>query len=172
VAECSTRWQGLQLFRRSEAGGAKRQIRLQRAAGIPHYPPAGDTMNEDLTSRIVATLDRLEAGQGSIRDNLTRLEAGQGSIRDNLTRLEAGQGSIRDDLLKTRAEIMERIDRLQNTVTSIHDDIAVNMGAVDSARLANDNTREDVKQMREQMSVMWRQLKAVQARVDVIDGRH
>src|SRR5664279_5132869 len=78
VAECSTRWQGLQLFRRSEAGGAKRQIRLQRAAAIPHYPPAGDTMNEDLTSRILATLDRLEAGQGSFRDNLTRLEAGQG----------------------------------------------------------------------------------------------
>jgi hypothetical protein len=46
------------------------------------------------------------------------------------------------------------------------------MGAVDAARLVNDNTRDDVKQMREQMSVMWRQLKAVQARVDEIDGRH
>ena len=101
-------------------------------------------MNEDSTSRILATLERLEAGQANIRD----------------------------DLIKTRADIMERIDRLQNTVTSTRDDITVNMGAVDAARLVNDNTRDDVKQMREQMSVMWRQLKAVQARVDEIDGRH
>ncbi len=46
-------------------------------------------MNEDSTSRILATLERLEAGQANIRD----------------------------DLIKTRADIMERIDRLQNTVT-------------------------------------------------------
>ena len=68
---------------------------------------------------------------------------------------------------------MERIDRLQNTVTAIQDDIAVNMGAVDAMpRQVNDNTREDLKQMREQMSVMWRQLKAVQVRVDEISSRH
>ena len=129
-------------------------------------------MNEDLTNRILATLDRLEAGQGSMRDDLIRLEAGQGSMRDDLIRLEGKQDGLREELFKTRADIMERIDRLQNAVTAIQDDIAVNMGAVDSARQANDNTREDLKQMREQMSVMWRQLKAVQVRVDEISGRH
>jgi hypothetical protein len=70
-----------------DAGG-KRQIGLQRAA-IPHNQITGETMNEDSTSRILATLERLEAGQANIRD----------------------------DLIKTRADIMERIDRLQNTVT-------------------------------------------------------
>nr|WP_294517188.1 hypothetical protein [uncultured Rhodopila sp.] len=115
-------------------------------------------MNEDIANRILATLERLEAGQGSMREDLSRLEG--------------KHDSLRDELIKTRADIMERIDRLQNAVTAIQDDIAVNMGAVDSARHVNDNTREDLKQMREQMSVMWRQLKAVQVRVDEISGRH
>jgi gamma-glutamylcyclotransferase (GGCT)/AIG2-like uncharacterized protein YtfP len=131
---------------------------LQRAADIRHYRAAGEIMNEDLTNRILAALDKLEAGQGSIRDDLIRLEV--------------GQGSIRGELIKTRADIMDRIDRLQNTVTAIQDDIAVNIGAVDAARLANENTRDDLPALREQVSVMWRQLKAVQARVDEIDGRH
>nr|WP_294546671.1 hypothetical protein [uncultured Rhodopila sp.] len=100
-------------------------------------------MYEDATSCILAALDRLEAGIGSFRDHLTT----------------------------TRSDIMERIAGLQKIVTAIQDDIAVNMGAVGAARQANDETRVDLRQMREQMSVMWRQLKAVQARVDEIDGR-
>ena len=106
---------------------------------------------------------------------LARLEAGQTRLEADVTGLKAEQTRLRSDFLaelgKTRADIMERIDRLQNAVTAIQDDIAVNMGAVDSARHVNDNTREDLKQMREQMSVMWRQLKAVQVRVDEISGR-
>lgn len=57
-----------------------------------------------------------------------------------------------------------------SAIILIRDDIAVNMDGVDAARQANDNTRADVTQMREQMSVMWKQIKAPQAQVRGITG--
>ncbi len=50
------------------------------------------------------------------------------------------------------------------------DDISVNIGAVDAVHRANDNTRDLVRQQGEQMSVMWRQLKTLEARVRGITG--
>ena len=65
---------------------------------------------------------------------------------------------------------MSRTDRLQDSLTAIRDDIAVNMGAADAMQRANDNTRELVRSQGEQMSVIWRQLKALQERVRSITG--
>lgn len=61
-------------------------------------------------------------------------------------------------------------ERILNQITLIRDDIAVNMGGVDAARQANDNTRADVTQIREQMSVMWKQIKQLESRVRDITG--
>ena len=80
-----------------------------------------------------------------------------------LERLAAGQATL-------RVELMGRMDRLQDAVTAIRDDIGVNMGAADAAMRVNDNTRADLRSLQEQVMVMWRQLKAVQARVREIDG--
>jgi hypothetical protein len=80
-----------------------------------------------------------------------------------LARIEMGQ-------IKLQADIMARIDRLQDAITAIRDDVGVNMGAVDVARQVADTIREDVKLMREQVSVMyWRMLKA-EADIRVLKG--
>jgi hypothetical protein len=55
---------------------------------------------------------------------LRRLEAG-------LTRLEAGQDILRDD-------VMNRLDRLQDALTAIRDDMRVNFSAIDTVRRARD----------------------------------
>ena len=39
------------------------------------------------------------------------------------------------------------------------------MGGVDAVRWANDNTRVDMKQIHEQVSVMWKQIKVLEAKV-------
>ena len=49
-----------------------------------------------------------------------------------IDRLEAGQ-------IATRVDLMERMDRLQDSLTAVRDDIGVNMGAVDAMQRANDN---------------------------------
>jgi chromosome segregation ATPase len=117
-------------------------------------------------ARVETTLAQVEAGQTAA---LAHVEAGHASLRrDMATREDLTR--MREELTRTRVDIMDRIDRLQNTVSAIRDDIAVNMGAADAAQRVNDNTREDLRSLREQVSVMWRQLKAVEARVREITG--
>jgi hypothetical protein len=84
-----------------------------------------------------------------------------------LARLEAGQAKLRTDFLdelgKTRRDIMDKIE-------SLRDDIGVNMGAVDMARKANDNTRDDVVQMRETLSTMYRRMLKIEADIRELKG--
>lgn len=94
---------------------------------------------------------------------LARLEAGQ-------AKLEAGQGRLETSHIALRVDLMARMDRLQNSLTLIRDDITVNMGAVDAMQRANDNTRELVRSQGDQMNVMWRQLKNLEAKVRGITG--
>lgn len=91
-------------------------------------------------------------------------------IMSALADLKAGQSGIRDEITRTRANIMERIDRLQDAVTAIRDDIAVNMGAADAMQKANDNTRELVRLQGEQLSIMWEQLKQAQQDIRELKG--
>jgi methyl-accepting chemotaxis protein len=98
---------------------------------------------------------------------LARLEAGQASLR---TEFQTLRTDFLGELGQTRGAIMEKVADLQASVTAIRDDIAVNMGGVDAMRKANDTTRADMIQMREQMSVMWKQIKALEAQVRGITG--
>jgi chromosome segregation ATPase len=118
-------------------------------------------------SPVLAALVRLEAGQ-------TRLEAGYTRLEGELTSLKAEQTRLRSDFLaglgKTRADIMERVDRVENAVTLIRDDIAVNIGAAEAVERANDNTRADVRTLGQQVSVMWKQIKQLQSEMREVRG--
>ena len=125
-------------------------------------------------TRLEAGQTRLEGGSSRLEDGYTRLEAGQTRLEADITSLKGEQARLRSDFLaelgKTRADIMERVDRLENAVTLIRDDIAVNMGAVDAVERANDNTRADVRTLGEQMSVMWKQIKQLQSEMREVRG--
>jgi hypothetical protein len=78
---------------------------------------------------IAAALDRLEAGQTSLGTKLSAVETGILSVAAGQTELRA---DFLDELGQTRSDIMGKVVELQGVVT--HDDMTVNMGAVDMAR--------------------------------------
>jgi chromosome segregation ATPase len=130
---------------------------------------------------ILSALVRLEAGQASLSTDFQTLRTDFQALQTDFQPLRTDSQTLRTDfqalrtdflaeLGQTRGAIMEKVAELQSSVTAIRDDIAVNMGGVDAARQANDNTRADVTQMREQMSVMWKQIKTLEARVRGITG--
>jgi chromosome segregation ATPase len=132
-------------------------------------------------SPVLAALARLEAGQSRIEAGQTgfdamfaKLETGFAGLEAGLAGLEASQKSLRSEfpaeLGKTRADIMERVDRLQHAVTLIRDDVAVNMGAVEASSRVNENTRADLRTLGEQVSVMWKQLKQLQSEMREVRG--
>ena len=97
---------------------------------------------------------------------LTRLETGQVSLRADLAGLGAGQGSLGADLARLRADVMDRIDRLQNTVEGMRDDIRVNCGASDRATRIASGASEEVRALGAEVSAMERQIMRLRADVD------
>ncbi len=81
-------------------------------------------MSDDALSMVLGALVRLEGNLTKVQDDLTALRA---------------------DLTSLRVDAMARLDRHENHLTSIRDDISVAMGGTDHVRRISDNTREDVR---------------------------
>jgi hypothetical protein len=84
---------------------------------------------------IISVLARLEAGQARLEAGLTDmsgrivgLEAGQSKLHTEMAVFRSG---LMDELSKTRGAIMQKVEGLQDSLTAIHADIAINFGAVD-----------------------------------------
>lgn len=122
-------------------------------------------MSDDL---ILSALTRLEAGQVDMSNRLVRLEAGQ-------AKLETGQASLRTDFIeelgKTRGAIMAKVEGLRDAVTMIHADITVNFGAVDQARLVNDNTRDEMRGLNDLVARMMTLILRLQTEVAELKGK-
>jgi len=63
-------------------------------------------------------------------------------------------------------------ERVENKLTEIRDDIAVNFGATNAVRLLHDNTREELRVVNEQMSRLYIKLNRMDTRLrELEDGR-
>jgi hypothetical protein len=99
-------------------------------------------MTDDQTHRILATLDRLEAGQEGLRTGQDRL----------------------------RADLMERMDRLQHAVDLVRDDITVNYGSSDNALRIAKGASDEVRGLGEILTTMRRQITRLQTDVEQLRG--
>ena len=64
-----------------------------------------------------------------------------------------------------------RLDRMQDGITDIRDDIAVNFGTAAAARRApNDNTRDEVRARHDLITTMQRQIQRLQTQVRELRG--
>ncbi len=113
-------------------------------------------MYDDLAQQILTALTRLERGQAA-------LEKGQAA-------LEKGQAALAGDFVRLRSEVMARIDRLQDTVNLMHDDIGVNFGRADQVERKGDHTRDELRDLAKLVSGMQHQIHRLQGEVMQIRG--
>ena len=88
-----------------------------------------------------------------------------------LVRLEGALTKVQNDLTALRVDAMARLDRHENHLTSIRDDISVAMGGTDHMRRISDNTREDVRGLAEQLGTMWRKVNRLEEVVRGLSDR-
>ena len=105
---------------------------------------------------VLAALERLVVGQ----DVLT---AGQEALAAGQARLMAGQDTL-------RAEVMGCMDRMQEALTEVRDDIAVNMARAIRRTKRPIRTRHDTRLLSEQVATMERQIRRLEARAREITG--
>ena len=116
-------------------------------------------MNDEQIQQILTALQRLEAGQARLEAGQAKLEGRQAKLEAGLAKLEAGQAALEAGLAqqvaalerleagqtKLRVDVMARIDRLQDKVSGILDDIAVNFGRADQVQRIARTFREDMQ---------------------------
>jgi hypothetical protein len=113
-------------------------------------------MSDDALGAILTMVTALQEG-------VARLERSQEKLERNQEKLERGHERLRVDL-------MERMDRFDNALTAIRDDITVNMGRADHAHEVADSTRREVRLLGEQVNAMVRQIQRLQTDVRHLKG--
>jgi hypothetical protein len=133
---------------------------------------------------LLAALARLETGQSDILNGVASLRGEVASLRAEVAALDAKYDALdakfdamRADIARLdrshttlRVDLMARMDRLQNNLNALRDDIAVNYGASDAVKRANDNTREELRGLGDIVSARYRKVIALEARVRQITG--
>ena len=91
-------------------------------------------------------------------------------------RILAALEQLRDDLagqlVQLRADVMARIDRLQDALAAQRDADAVNFGAAERAEKIALRAREEVRAMGGQVNAMVRQIQRLQSKVRQLKGEH
>jgi hypothetical protein len=91
-------------------------------------------------------------------------KGGDDPVLAALARLEEGQGRL-------RADMMARLDRLQDDLTGMREDIGVNMAAVLNAVARDRNTREDVRLMDQAQTDLAKQVSLLHRRLIALEER-
>ncbi|HVZ07076.1 hypothetical protein [Rhodopila sp.] len=78
--------------------------------------------------------------------------------------------ALSERMLIMRTELMSRMDRLQDSITMIRDDVTVNDKTADRALDMNEHTRAEVRSLGEVVTAMSYQIQRLQADVRALKG--
>ena len=77
---------------------------------------------------------------------------------------------LRGEIVTSRTEIMARIDRMQARVDQLAQECFVNYAAGEGIGRRVDNTRQEQRELREQISGLVRQVRMLRDRLDALEG--
>ncbi|HYZ24768.1 MAG TPA: hypothetical protein VE690_21685 [Rhodopila sp.] len=122
------------------------------------------------TGLILAAVERLQHNQELLQQRMGVVQQHLGVLQQSQERLQNSQERLQQSQDRLRADIMTQLERVQDQVTAIHDDIGVNFGATNHARRVHDATRDDVRSLSEVVSSMHRQIHRLQTDVRTLKG--
>jgi predicted nuclease with TOPRIM domain len=77
---------------------------------------------------------------------------------------------LRGEIIKTRTEIMARMDRHQGRIDQLAQECFVNYAQGEAVHRRIDNTRAEQTDIRDQLSGLLRQVRALRDRIDGLEG--
>jgi chromosome segregation ATPase len=114
---------------------------------------------DDRVGRIEEPIDRMDGRIGRIAERIDRMD-------ERIDRMDERTGRLEEELTRARVEVMARLDRQQDVLAGIRDDIRVNVAATDMVRDRHNAIRNDYDQLAHQVSVIHRRLIQLEQRVD------
>lgn len=135
-------------------------------------------MSDHSIGLILAALETLKAEQAQLRQDLfadqaqlrADLTGEMGRLGGAMTHLGGEMTRLNGEMTRLRVDLMGRMERLEDNLTAIRDDIATNYGTVEQAQRANDNTRAELRSLNEVVMLMQRQMQRLQSDVRTLKG--
>jgi hypothetical protein len=123
-------------------------VELDKLKAIPDFLLRLNEIADNISNRLSIVLDTLAKSQETFQ-----------YIRDTVQKMEADQ-------LQSRISIMNRIDRLQDTVALAQEDTRVNWATANTAINRARNSREDIDDLHKLIEAMERRYQTLAAVVD------
>ena len=101
-----------------------------------------------------------------LSDRFERLEKGIHDTEEWFRVIQDREERTASEVVRLRVEMMDRLDRQQDTLTRMKGDITVETAAVDNTREKFTQIRNDYDQLAHQVSVVHRRLMALEQRLD------
>jgi len=124
----------------------------------------------DANAAVLAAIADLAVRFGKLEQRFEVLEQPVGNLEQRFDKLEQRVDALAGEVTRLRVDIMGRLDRQQDMLNSIRTDVGVNMAATDRVRDANLETRKDLVQLQDQVSLIHRRLMQLEERVDRREG--
>ncbi len=112
------------------------------------------------------SLDQVLAAIAGLGERIGHMDERIGRLDERIGGVEKASTGLREDFIRLRTDLMARLDRQQDLLTAIKDDIGVNMIAVDRVRDANIETKKDYVQLADQVSLIHRRLMRLEDRFE------
>jgi hypothetical protein len=130
-------------------------------------------LRKELAAENAGLRKELAAGTAGLREDLAagiaglrgELVAGLARQDDSIAGLKKDVGTLQSALLSVRTDLMARMDRLQNKMSAVSDDITVNYGAVEQTDRIARSASAETRALAQTVSAMQRQIRRIAAKV-------
>jgi hypothetical protein len=113
----------------------------------------------DGTDQILGRLElAITTGFAAVHGRIDQLDHRMDKLDQRMDKLD-GQ------MIQIRTDVMERIDRLQNTLTGLRSDMLVNYGATERVSRSQENSDEQRRLLQDQVNLMHKRILGIDERV-------
>jgi chromosome segregation ATPase len=127
---------------------------------------------------VLASLERLEARVERIDTRMeridTRMDSTDGRIERidmRMDRLEARSEQLDQSVTRLRVDLMDRMDRLQDGLQSVRNDVIVNYGNTERVERNVRNGEEQTRLLADQVNLMFKRILGIDERVRALEEK-
>lgn len=116
--------------------------------------------------------DPILAGLANIQSAIAYLQIGIAALQNGQTALQNGQTALQTGQTALRVDVMARMDRLQNSLTSIQEDIQVNFAHAEKAIDTFHAVAFVVRSQGKEIAAMQRQMQQMKMDLEELRQAH
>lgn len=126
-------------------------------------------MAEPSSEILLSAIHAVQAGVDNLRRDFGELRQETTQLRQETTQLRQDVDTLRQEQTRTRVEVMARIDRLQDDLTSMRDESFVTYARAERVERVSSDA---IRSLSDELSGMHRQIRRLQEEVRTLRGEH